>query len=115
MPARKNRPAAKGAKRPLDVLKYEIAREMNLPQEVYQHGYWGNLSSRECGAVGGRMVKKMIEAAEKAIAEQVAAEAVAGFRSGLGLPLTGSGVTDAGEPGTTDRAGEAEEETSPGV
>lgn len=100
MPARKNRPAAKGARRPLDVLKYEIAREMNLPQEVYQHGYWGNLSSRECGAVGGRMVKRMIEAAERAIAEQVAAEAVAGFRSGLGLPVTGAGETDTGKTNT---------------
>ncbi|MEW6229369.1 MAG: alpha/beta-type small acid-soluble spore protein [Bacillota bacterium] len=88
MPAKKNRPAAKGASRPLDRLKYETARELNLPAEVFQHGYWGNLSSRECGAVGGRMVKKMIEAAEKAIAEQVAAEAVAGFRSGLGLPVS---------------------------
>ncbi|MEW5865729.1 MAG: alpha/beta-type small acid-soluble spore protein [Bacillota bacterium] len=88
MPAKKNRPAAKGASRALDRLKYEIAKEMNLPAEVFQHGYWGNLSSRECGAVGGRMVKKMIEAAEKAIAEQVAAEAVAGFRSGLGLPVS---------------------------
>ncbi len=86
MPAKKNRPAAKGARRPLDALKYEVAQELNLPAEVYQHGYWGNLSSRECGAVGGRMVKRMIEAAEKAIADQVAAEAVAGFRFGLGLP-----------------------------
>ncbi|MCR4402693.1 MAG: alpha/beta-type small acid-soluble spore protein [Firmicutes bacterium] len=97
MPARKNRPAAKGAARPLDALKYEIAREMNLPQEVYQHGYWGNLSSRECGAVGGRMVKRMIEAAEKAIAEHVAAEAVAGFRSSLGLSVTRSDENGDGE------------------
>lgn len=87
MPARRNRSAAKGANRPLDALKYEVAEELDLPAEVLQRGYWGDLSSRECGAVGGRMVKKMIEAAEKAIAEQVAAEAVSGFRSGLGLPV----------------------------
>ncbi len=101
MPARKNRPAAKAARRPLDELKYEVARELNLPAEVFQHGYWGNLSSRECGAVGGRMVKRMVEAAERAIAEEVAAEALAGFRSGLGLAGTSS-------PGSAKKGAERE-------
>ena len=86
MPARKKRPAKARAKRPLDSLKYEVARELDLPKEVFEDGYWGNLSSRQCGAVGGQMVKRMIEAAQKAIAEEAAAEAIAGFRSGLGLP-----------------------------
>ncbi|MGI6113979.1 MAG: small, acid-soluble spore protein, alpha/beta type, partial [Mahellales bacterium] len=31
-------------------------------------GYWGNLTSRECGAVGGHMVRKMIEQAESQLA-----------------------------------------------
>lgn len=86
MPARKKRPAKARAKRPLDSLKYEVARELDLPKEVFEEGYWGNLSSRQCGAVGGQMVKRMIEAAQKAIAEEAAAQAIAGFRSGLGLP-----------------------------
>ncbi len=91
MPARKNRPAARRTHSALDKLKYEIAQELRLPTDVLQRGDWGSLSSRECGAVGGRMVKRMIEAAEKAIAEQAAAEAVAGFRSGLELPRAPSG------------------------
>lgn len=86
MPARKKRPAKARAKRPLDSLKYEVARELDLPKEVIAEGYWGNLSSRQCGAVGGQMVKRMIEAAQKTIAEEAAAQAIAGFRSGLGLP-----------------------------
>ncbi|HAV20646.1 MAG: alpha/beta-type small acid-soluble spore protein [Bacillota bacterium] len=87
MPARKKRPAKAKAKRPLDSLKYEVARELNLPKEVFEKGDWGNLSSRECGAVGGQMVKKMIEAARKTLAAEVAAQALEGFRQGLGLPL----------------------------
>jgi hypothetical protein len=86
VPARKKRPAKARARRPLDSLKYEVAKELNLPKEVCEDGYWGNLSSRQCGAVGGQMVKRMIEAAQKAIAEEAAAQAIAGFRSGLGLP-----------------------------
>ncbi len=65
MPARKKRPAKARARRPLDSLKYEVAKELNLPKEVCEDGYWGNLSSRQCGAVGGQMVKRMIEAAQK--------------------------------------------------
>ena len=33
------------------------------------------------------MVKKMIEAARKTLAAEVAAQALEGFRQGLGLPL----------------------------
>jgi len=31
-------------------------------------GYWGNISSRDCGAVGGHMVKKMIQAYQESAA-----------------------------------------------
>jgi len=86
VPARKKKPSKARVKRPLDSLKYEVARELDLPKEVFEEGDWGNLSSRQCGAVGGQMVKRMIEAAQKAIAEEAAAQAIAGFRSGLGLP-----------------------------
>ncbi len=56
----------------LDNLKYEIANELGITPRI-QNGYWGELTSRECGAVGGRiggkiggnMVKKMIEFAER--------------------------------------------------
>ena len=52
-------PEARGA---LDNMKYEIARELgvNLKQ-----GYNGDLSSRENGYVGGYMVKRLIEQAER--------------------------------------------------
>jgi small acid-soluble spore protein D (minor alpha/beta-type SASP) len=43
--------------------KYEIAQELGVGSEI-QGGYWGHVSSRDCGAVGGNMVRKMIAFAE---------------------------------------------------
>lgn len=48
--------------------KYEIANELGIQPPA--DDYWGNLTSRDCGSVGGHMVKKMIEMAEQTIANQ---------------------------------------------
>lgn len=53
-------------------MKYEIANELGLTPQI-ENDYWGNVSSRACGAVGGRiggkiggnMVRKMIQYAEQ--------------------------------------------------
>jgi len=58
--------------RALDNMKYEIARELNLPVQQGSEDYWGNLTSRDCGAVGGEMVRRMITFAEQALANQAA-------------------------------------------
>ena len=52
------------ARQALDQLKMEGANEVgvNLKQ-----GYNGDLTSRQAGSVGGRMVQKMIEAYEKSM------------------------------------------------
>ena len=55
-------PEARGA---LNNMKYEIARELGVD---YQQAYKGNLSARENGYVGGYMVKRLIEKAEKNMA-----------------------------------------------
>lgn len=47
--------------------KYEIANQIGVANQV-QGGYWGHIASRDCGAVGGNMVKKMIEAYEQSLA-----------------------------------------------
>lgn len=46
----------------MEKFKYEVANEIGLT--VPQSGYWGELTSRDCGAVGGHMVRKMIESYE---------------------------------------------------
>ena len=53
------------AREALSNMKYEIARELgvNLKQ-----GYNGDLTSRENGYVGGYMVKRLIEQAERQMA-----------------------------------------------
>ena len=59
---RVNVPEARGA---LDSMKFEIARELGIN---FKQGYNGDLTSRENGYVGGYMVKRLIEQAEKQMA-----------------------------------------------
>ena len=46
-----NKKVIPGALQALDQFKYEVASELGINPE-YKSGYWGNISSRECGAVG---------------------------------------------------------------
>jgi small acid-soluble spore protein A (major alpha-type SASP) len=48
----------------LDNMKYEIAEDLNLGVHQGSEDYWGEVSSRNCGRVGGSMVKKLITMAE---------------------------------------------------
>ncbi len=59
-----------GAHQALDNMKYEIAAELNLPVHQGSEDYWGDLSSKDCGRVGGSMVKKMIAMAENQLSNQ---------------------------------------------
>ena len=61
-----NQPVVQSAARALDQWKYEIAREIGLTG--IEDGYWGDVPTRQCGAVGGHMVRKMIEMAEQQMA-----------------------------------------------
>jgi small acid-soluble spore protein D (minor alpha/beta-type SASP) len=66
---RKNRIMIPQAAQAMDQFKYEVASELGINPD-YESGYWGNISSRECGAVGGHMVRKMIAAAEHSLMRQ---------------------------------------------
>ena len=55
------------ARAALDNMKFEIARELGIN---FKQGYNGDLSSKENGYVGGYMVKRLIEQAEKQMAGQ---------------------------------------------
>ena len=50
------------AQEALNRFKYEVANEIGVP---LKQGYNGDLTSKQNGSVGGYMVKKMIEDAEK--------------------------------------------------
>ena len=53
---------------PNDKLKWETARELGLEDDLARSG--DSLSVREAGKIGGQMVKKMIQAGQKALNEE---------------------------------------------
>ena len=59
-----SRQTKKDAQSALNRFKLEVANEIGVP---LKEGYNGDLTSRENGSVGGTMVKKMIEAQERAM------------------------------------------------
>ena len=63
----RNRVEVPEAKSALDRFKYEVANEIGVP---LTDGYNGNLTSKQNGSGGGYMVKKMIEAQERQMAEK---------------------------------------------
>ena len=51
------------SKNGLAKFKNEVPQEMGVPFKVYN----GDLSSRQCGSVGGEMVKRMVEQYESGL------------------------------------------------
>lgn len=61
----RNRSEVPEAREALERFKYEVANEIGVP---LKQGYNGDLTSKQNGSVGGFMVKKMIQDAEKRMA-----------------------------------------------
>jgi len=59
----RNQKVVPEAKAALSQFKYEVADEIGV--KVPEDGYWGDMTSRECGSVGGFMVKRLIQMAEE--------------------------------------------------
>ena len=53
------------AKQALNNMKYEIASELGIN---LKQGYNGDLPSRQAGSIGGYMVKRLVEQAERQMA-----------------------------------------------
>lgn len=60
----KRRSLVRKAADELDALKYEVAEDLNLDDDIAEEG-WENMTTREVGKIGGHMVKKMIRFAKK--------------------------------------------------
>ncbi len=60
-----NQKAVPEAREALNQFKFEVANEIGVP---LKQGYNGDLTSAQNGYVGGYMVKKMIEAQERQMA-----------------------------------------------
>ncbi|HBT46755.1 MAG TPA: acid-soluble spore protein [Peptococcaceae bacterium] len=52
----------------LDKLKWETAKELGLDDDLANAGE--DLTVREAGKIGGNMVRKLVKAGEKALAEE---------------------------------------------
>ena len=59
-----NNSVKKNAKEGLNKMKFEVAREIGVD---LKDGYTGQLTSAQAGAVGGYMVKKLIEKGEQSL------------------------------------------------
>ncbi len=62
-----NRVVVPEARQALDNMKYEIAGELGIN---LKKGYNGDLPSRQAGYIGGYMVKRLIERAERSMSGQ---------------------------------------------
>jgi len=90
--SRSNKALVQQARPALDNFKYQVANQIgvNPPQD----GYWGDLPARQCGAVGGHMVRNLIQIAEQSLAGG------GGGGGGVGTTFAG-GARAAGTMGTT--------------
>lgn len=80
---RRNNYVVVQAAQALHNFKYEVSKELNIDTTPIVGDYWGYMTARDCGAVGGHMVKRMIEAAERSLSEQALATVQSGFKAGL--------------------------------
>ena len=62
--SRSNSYVVPGAKDAMNKFKMEAASDVGV---TLKQGYNGDLTSRQAGSIGGQMVKKMIESAEKSM------------------------------------------------
>ncbi|KXG77646.1 Small, acid-soluble spore protein alpha [Fervidicola ferrireducens] len=60
----KNKKTAEKSEKELEKLKAEVARELNLEDDIKKRG-WENLTARETGKIGGHMVKKLMRKARE--------------------------------------------------
>lgn len=60
-----NRKVVPEAMDALNKFKYEVASEVGV---TLKDGYNGDITSRDAGKIGGQMVKKLIETAERQMA-----------------------------------------------
>jgi hypothetical protein len=47
----------------LEQLKYDVAQELGI--QIPADGYYGNMATRDTGAIGGHMVRRMVQIAEQ--------------------------------------------------
>ncbi len=65
----RNTPEVPESERQLDKLKWEVAEELQLDDDIQEKGF-ANMTTLDVGQIGGNIVKNMVTFAEKEMAEQ---------------------------------------------
>jgi len=50
----------------LDQMKFEIAQELGI--QIPQDGYYGNMTTRDTGTIGGYITRRLVQMAEEQLA-----------------------------------------------
>jgi small acid-soluble spore protein B (major beta-type SASP) len=56
------------ANQALEQLKYEVAQELGI--QIPQDGYYGYMATRDTGAIGGHITRRLVQIAEQSLAGQ---------------------------------------------
>ncbi|WDL98102.1 alpha/beta-type small acid-soluble spore protein [Alicyclobacillus sp. ALC3] len=59
----RNTPVVPQAMHALDQMKYEVARELGI--SVPESGYWGTMTTRDTGTIGGHITRRLVQIAEE--------------------------------------------------
>lgn len=62
--------AVRGAERAMEVFKFEVARELDLLDRIREVGF-ENMTTKECGSIGGLMTRRMVEYAQIKMMEEL--------------------------------------------
>jgi hypothetical protein len=62
-----NTPVVPQAMAALEQLKYEVANELGI--QIPADGYYGNMTSRDTGAIGGHMTRRLVQLAEQSLGQ----------------------------------------------
>jgi small acid-soluble spore protein A (major alpha-type SASP) len=57
------------ASKALDQMKYEVAQELGI--QIPQDGYYGFMATRDTGAIGGHITRKLVQIAEQQLSGNV--------------------------------------------
>jgi hypothetical protein len=60
---KRNTPVVPNAMKALEQFKYEVASELGITPP--QDGYWGTMTTRDTGSIGGNMTRKLVALAEQ--------------------------------------------------
>ncbi|MGF7036407.1 hypothetical protein J2T17_007470 [Paenibacillus mucilaginosus] len=79
-----NRLVVPQASRALDQLKYEVAQELRI--QIPQDGYYGYMTTRDTGAIGGHITRRLVQIVEQQLSATAGGGLTRSFSGGTEVP-----------------------------